>query len=119
MNQREILLLMSYISNNRDRLDYTVEQLQSSVRFRRVSVTDCTELTYAIAYRDAFYEVTNDIRLLLNLSSEDNKREYCFFCKKCKKFLIECQGFKCYDRINNCNDSCAYSKDFSVCFVAK
>lgn len=67
MNQKELSLLLSYIYNNRIRLEDEVSQLQSNVRFRKVDVTDCLELIVAIAQLQSFEEITNHILSLLSL----------------------------------------------------
>ena len=67
MNQKELSLLLSYIYNNRIRLEDEVSQLQSNVRFRKVDITDCLELIVAIAQLQSFEEITNHILSLLSL----------------------------------------------------
>lgn len=118
ITQKEITLLFAYIYNNQVRLEDEIRQLQANIRFRRIDSVDCVELMLATEHLNTFKEVTNDISLLLGLKG-DYRREYCLFCRKCKKLFCGCQGFKCYDCSGNCSNSCAYSKDFSVCFVAK
>ncbi len=58
---------MSYIYNNRVRMEEELRQLQNNVRFRNISVADCVELICAIQQLDTFKETTEHIRLLLNL----------------------------------------------------
>ncbi len=73
MNQKEITLFFSYILNNKTRLETELEHKVSNVRFRKPTITDCVELIYALAYYDAFEEVTTNIRSLLSLYPDDNK----------------------------------------------
>lgn len=74
MNQKEITLLFSYILNNKTRLETELEHKISNVRFRKPTITDCVELIYAMAYDDAFEEVTTHIRCLLNLFPDEKEK---------------------------------------------
>lgn len=74
MNQKEITLLMSYILNNRERLQDEVRQLQSNVRFRRIDSTDCTELLKANIYLEAFNEITTHVLCLLSLYPDEKEK---------------------------------------------
>lgn len=115
MTQKEIILLMSYIRNNLDRLEEDVKKLQSNVRFRHVDISDCFELISSICYLNAFKDVTTDIRYLLNLYPSQ-KENFCIYCRKCLFLGAECEGFRC--RLPSCDgDSCAYEKDFAWCFT--
>lgn len=68
MTQKEILLIMSYIYNNRVRMEEEVRHLQNNIRFRNIDVADCIELICAIQQLDTFNETTKHIRLLLGLN---------------------------------------------------
>lgn len=70
MTQKDIMLLMSYIYNNRVQLEHEVHQLQNNIRFCRIDVTDCMELICALQRLDTFIEVTNDIMNLLKLGGD-------------------------------------------------
>lgn len=67
MTKKELRLLLSYIYNNRCRLENNIKQLQSNVRFRRVDSADCMELLHALQEYETFKEVTNHILLLLKI----------------------------------------------------
>ena len=67
MTEKEKDLVYSYIMHNKAVLEDNVRQLQDNIRFRKVDIPDCYELTVAIQRLDTFNEVTNHIRLLLNL----------------------------------------------------
>lgn len=67
MTQNEISLLCSYIYNNRVELERHVRQLQSSIRFREIDITDCVELLCAIQRLETFKEVTDHVMILLKL----------------------------------------------------
>lgn len=67
MTQKEIIVLMSYIYNNRVRME-EVRHLQNNIRFRNIDVADCIELICAIQQLDTFNETTKHIRLLLGLN---------------------------------------------------
>lgn len=64
---------MAYIYNNRLRLEDNVRQLQSNVRFRRIDMADCFELLVAQTELETFKEVTDNIRMLLNLRDSEEK----------------------------------------------
>ncbi|MDE5763512.1 MAG: hypothetical protein K2N49_00190 [Ruminococcus sp.] len=72
MTQKEMMILCSYIYNNRVRLEHEVHQLQNNIRFRRIDVTDCVELTCTLQRLDTFIEVTNDIMHLLKLGNDSD-----------------------------------------------
>ena len=50
MNQKEIMLLMSYVLNNRTRLETELERRQSNIRLRDFTLTDCVECAYSSVY---------------------------------------------------------------------
>lgn len=65
MTQKELLL--AYFYNNRCRLEEEVNQLQTNVRFRKIDITDCVELIFAIQRLETFSEVTRDVLALLKI----------------------------------------------------
>lgn len=67
MTQKEMMLLCSYIYNNRVQLEHEVHQLQNNIRFRSVDVADCMELICSLQRLDTFIEVTDQIMILLKL----------------------------------------------------
>lgn len=68
MTQKELMLLYSYIYNQRCQLEDNVKEIQNNIRFRTPSVADCVELICAIQHLDSFKEITSHIRSLLNLN---------------------------------------------------
>lgn len=66
MTQKE--LLITYIYNNRCRLEDDIRQLQSNVRFRRIDIADCVELACAIQRLETFNEVTQHVLSILKLT---------------------------------------------------
>lgn len=117
MTQREIILLMSYIRNNTDRLEDEVRQLQENVRYRKFDAYDCTELTCAIERLNIFRQTTSDIRNLLGLYGKKSE-SFCIYCLKCLFLGAECEGFRC--GLSSCEgDACAYEKDFAWCFTPR
>lgn len=68
MTQTEIMLLCSYIYNNRCALEREVSQRQSNVRFRAVDVVDCVELACSLQRLETFKEVTGHIMALLKIN---------------------------------------------------
>lgn len=67
MTQQEMILLYSYIYNNRVELEHEVRQLQNNIRFRNVDIADCMELICALQRLETFKEVTDHIMILLKL----------------------------------------------------
>lgn len=67
MKQNEKSLFYNYILNNRLRLEDNVRNIQANIRFRRVDIIDCVELIEATVELETFKQVTNDLRLLLDI----------------------------------------------------
>lgn len=65
MTQKEILL--SYIYNNRCRLEDEVRQLQTNLRFRRIDIADCVELACALQRLETFKEVSAHVLTIMKL----------------------------------------------------
>ena len=63
--QRE--MLACYIFNQRDILEKDIEQLQSNLRFRRVSQVDCLELIIAKERLNSFSDFVRDINCILKI----------------------------------------------------
>ncbi len=70
MKQEVLSMLYAYIYNNRIRLEDYVRELQTSMRFRKVSVNDCIELALAMERLEMFIQVTKDIRALLEICNK-------------------------------------------------
>lgn len=79
LTQKEILILCSYIYNNRCRYEREVQQRQTNIRYREIDVVDCIELACSIERLNTFKEVTKDIRALLKLCerNDDNENTMC------------------------------------------
>jgi len=69
MTQKEIL--MTYIVNNRDRLQEDVRELQQRVRYRDVDAVDCLELSLAIERLTAFEDFSRSVMEIMKLSTPD------------------------------------------------
>ncbi len=69
MTQKEIL--MTYIANNRDRLQEDVRELQQRVRYRDVDPVDCLELSLAIERLTAFENFSRSVIEIMKLSVPD------------------------------------------------
>ena len=69
LTQTEIMLLCSYIYNNKCNLENEVRQIQNNVRFRNVDVPDCVELACAVQRLETFNEVTSNILALLKITN--------------------------------------------------
>lgn len=67
LNQKELSLFYSYCLNNLQQLEDEVYNLQVRIRFRAVTVTDLVELICAQQRLETFKEVTEHIKILLNL----------------------------------------------------
>ena len=79
MNQKEILLVFSYIYNNRIRLEQELQEMQARYRCRELSTTECIELALLKERFSTFLEVTGHIRALLKLG-ERPKGNTCLIC---------------------------------------
>ena len=44
MREKEIILLLQYIVNNKQALEEELRELQQRIRYRKISVDDCLEL---------------------------------------------------------------------------
>ncbi len=69
MTQKEIL--MTYIVNNRDRLQEDVIELQQRIRYRDVDAVDCLELSLAIERLSAFDDFSRSVMAIMRLSVPD------------------------------------------------
>jgi len=69
LTQKEIL--MTYIVNNRDRLQEDVRELQQRVRYRDVDAVDCLELSLAIERLTAFEDFSRSVMAIMKLSVPD------------------------------------------------
>ncbi len=69
MTQKEIL--MTYIVNNRDRLEEDVRELQQRVRYREIDAVDCLELSLAIERLTAFENFSRSVIEIMKLSVPD------------------------------------------------
>lgn len=67
MNQHERELIISWIVNEDIRLDEEVKELQSRVRFRKLTVSDSLELAFAKQRYENFQEFALIVIRLLNL----------------------------------------------------
>ncbi len=67
LKKDNLSLLYSYILKNRIDLENYVSELQNNIRFKHVSVADCVELICAKQRLETFIEVTDHIRLLLEM----------------------------------------------------
>ena len=65
MNEKERILLYSYIYNNTQMLENEVRQLQSNIRYRRIDSADCMELMTALVRLETFREVAEHIIALV------------------------------------------------------
>ena len=68
MTQQERELIISWIVNEEIRLDNEVKELQSRVRFRKMTVSDSLELAFAQQRLENFQEFALIIIRLLNLN---------------------------------------------------
>ncbi len=69
MTQKEIL--MTYLVNNRDRLQEDVRELQQRVRYRDVDAVDCLELSLAIERLNSFEDFSRSVMAIMRLSVPD------------------------------------------------
>lgn len=69
MREKEIILLLQYIVNNKQALEQELRELQQNIRYRKISVNDCMELALCRERLSMFNQVTRDILSLLNLGT--------------------------------------------------
>lgn len=69
MREREIILLMQYIMNNKQEQEAELRELQNKLRYRRIDVDDCIELMLCKERFETFTRVTKDIVSLLHLGT--------------------------------------------------
>lgn len=67
MKKNEMALVYNYIYNEQQRYEEELRQLQTNIRYRRIDVSDCTELTCAIERLNTFMQVTRNIMTLLKM----------------------------------------------------
>ncbi|MDE5582276.1 MAG: hypothetical protein K2J08_01040 [Ruminococcus sp.] len=117
MTQKEIILLMSYMRNNLDRLEDDVRQAKHNLHLSGSDSYDCMEFIRSTEYLHAFTEFTSDVRALLGLYGRKTE-SFCTYCRKCLFHGNRCEGFRCSMTDCYCN-SCAYEKNFEWCFTPK
>lgn len=69
MREKEIILLLQYIVNNKQALEEELRELQQRIRYRKISVDDCLELAICRERLNMFNQVTHDIVALLKLGT--------------------------------------------------
>lgn len=69
MREKEIILLLQYIVNNKQALEEELRELQQRIRYRKISVDDCLELALCRERLSMFNQVTHDIVALLKLGT--------------------------------------------------
>jgi SOS response regulatory protein OraA/RecX len=67
MNERERLILMQYILNQRTCLERELKQYVQNVRYREFDVVDCLELILLKEKLAMFNQVIKDVFMILNL----------------------------------------------------
>ena len=69
MREKEIILLLQYIVNNKQALEEELRELQQRIRYRKISVDDCLELALCRERLFMFNQTTRDIVALLKLGT--------------------------------------------------
>lgn len=69
MREKEIILLLQYIVHNKQELEQELREHQQTLRYRKISVTDCMELALCRERLTMFNQVTRDIVALLKLGT--------------------------------------------------
>lgn len=67
MKERERLILMQYILNQRICLERELKQYVQNIRYREFDVVDCLELILLKEKLAMFNQVTKDVFMILNL----------------------------------------------------
>ncbi len=69
MREKEIILLLQYIINNKQLLEQELRERQQALRYRKISVEDCMELALCRERLNMFNQTTRDIVSLLKLGN--------------------------------------------------
>lgn len=69
MREKEIILLLQYIVNNKQELEQELRERQQNLRYRKISVEDCLELALCRERLSMFNQVTRDIATILKLGT--------------------------------------------------
>lgn len=69
MREKEIILLLQYILHNKQELERELRERQQSLRYRKISVTDCMELALCKERLLMFEQTTRNIVALLKLGT--------------------------------------------------
>ena len=68
MTQKQRDIFACYVLNQRDTLEKDIEQLQSNLRFRKISQIDCLELVIALERLNTFNDVVRDVNSILKVT---------------------------------------------------
>lgn len=69
MREKEIILLLQYIVNNKQNLEQELRERQQSIRYRKITVEDCLDLALCRERLNMFNQVTHDICAILKLGT--------------------------------------------------
>ncbi len=69
MREKEIILLLQYIINNKQNLEQELIERQQALRYRRITVEDSIELALCRERLNMFNQVTRDIATILKLGT--------------------------------------------------
>ncbi len=69
MREKEIILLLQYIINNKQNLEQELIERQQALRYRKITVEDCIELALCRERLNMFNQVTRDIATILKLGT--------------------------------------------------
>ena len=68
MTQKQRDIFACYVLNQRDTLEKDIEQLQSNLRFRKISQIDCLKLVIAQERLNTFNDVVRDVNSILKIT---------------------------------------------------
>lgn len=72
MTQKQRDIFACYVLNQRDTLEKDIEQLQSNLRFRKISQIDCLELVIAQERLNTFNDVVRDVNSILKVTKHES-----------------------------------------------
>lgn len=69
MREKEIILILQYIINNKQNLEQELRERQQAIRYRKITVEDCLDLALCRERLSMFNQVTRDISAILKLGT--------------------------------------------------
>lgn len=67
MRKSEYFIILEYLYNNEVKIESELNQAITNIRYRKIDITDCSELAALIERYNTFKQVSNDLRTLLDV----------------------------------------------------